>query len=308
MSGAEVKETEAGLDGELQLELGNEFRATGTVGYVRKPETASSPAEIPDVATRPLRQTFDGSLGLAKDMGKARFSVTGKVERDIYGNAILATGDTLSQEERNSTLATVALRGGYEISPALTPFIELEYGRRVMDIDVDSAGFARSADRLAVRGGTAFDLGEKLNGELSAGWLQETPDDARLAPISGATVNANLKWSPLRGTNVTLNGATEVETGTTANESGSILYTGRLGVDHRLLRNLTGNLNFGAEWRDYAGSGDHDLTLSAEAGLTWWLNRYAGVTTRVRHETTTSSLAGRDSRENSVFLGLKVQR
>ena len=48
--------------------------------------------------------------------------------------------------------------------------------------------------------------------------------------------------------------------------------------------------------------------LSAESSLTWWLNRYAGLTTRVRTEKLTSNLPGRDYTANSIFLGVKVQR
>jgi hypothetical protein len=72
--------------------------------------------------------------------------------------------------------------------------------------------------------------------------------------------------------------------------------------------NLTGNVILGAGWRDYWGSDGHDLILDAEAGLTWWMNRYAGVTTRARHQTVSSNLSGRDSETNSIFLGLKLQR
>ncbi|HTV71162.1 MAG TPA: outer membrane beta-barrel protein [Rhizobiaceae bacterium] len=308
ISGAEVKETQAGANGELQLDLGHDYRATGTFEYERRPETAESPVEIVGVATRPLRQTLNGSLGLSKEFGKARFGVTGRVERDWYGDATLTNGDILSQEDRNSTLATVALRGGYEISPALTPFVEFEYGRRMMDVEVDPSGFERSATRLAARAGVELDMGEKFGGEISGGWLRETLDDSRLEPISGATVEADLRWSPFRGTTVALNGSTTVEGTTTAGESGSILYDGRLSIDRQLRANLTGTLAFGARYRDYVGIDAHDLTLIAEGSLTWWLNRYAGVTARARHETLKSSLPDRDSKTSSIFLGLKVQR
>ena len=46
------------------------------------------------------------------------------VVRDVYGDAELESGTILSQRDRNATLATVALRAGYEISPALRPFVE----------------------------------------------------------------------------------------------------------------------------------------------------------------------------------------
>ena len=54
--------------------------------------------------------------------------------------------------------------------------------------------------RLGARAGVKVDMGEKLAGEFSAGWLREAIDDNRLEANSGASVNADLKWSPERGT------------------------------------------------------------------------------------------------------------
>ena len=43
--------------------------------------------------------------------------------------------------------------------------------------------------------------------------------------------------------------------------------------------------------------------------LTWWLNRYAGVTTRARHEQVDQQPAPTAiPTTNSIFLGLKLQR
>jgi hypothetical protein len=64
----------------------------------------------------------------------------------------------------------------------------------------------------------------------------------------------------------------------------------------------------GIGYRDYSGSSAHDLLLTAEVGATWWLNRYAGITGRLRHESQKSDLEGRDYDANSVFLGLRLQR
>jgi hypothetical protein len=190
----------------------------------------------------------------------------------------------------------------------LTPFVELETGRRLYGQRIDDSGYERSATRLGARAGVELDMGEKLAGEFSAGWLREAIDDDRLAPISGATVNADLKWSPERGTTVGLSGTTIVEGTTTPGESGDLLYSGRLSLERQIRDNLTGSAALGADWRDYVGSNGHDLTLSAEASLTWWLNRYAGLTTRARTEKLTSNLPGREETTNSIFVGLKLQR
>ncbi|CCV16083.1 outer membrane beta-barrel protein [Mesorhizobium sp. STM 4661] len=308
VSGQKINEGRGRIDGTLNVDLDNDLRAIAKLGYEIAPESASSPDAIAGVNSQPIRQTIDGSLAVEKDAGKMRFALTGAVSHDIYGDAKLSNGTVLSQKDRDSTLYTATLRTGYEISPAITPFAEVEVGRRLYDLRVDSSGFERSSTRLGARAGVELDMGEKLAGEFSAGWLREAIDDARLPAISGATVNADLKWSPERGTTIGLTGQTTVEGTTTADQSGDILYSGRLTGERQIRANLTGNAALGADWRDYVGSDGHDLTLSAEAGLTWWLNRYAGLTTRVRTEKQTSNLEGRDYTANSIFLGVKVQR
>src|SRR5690606_31606415 len=127
-----------------------------------------------------------------------------------------------------------------------------------------------SATRLGASAGVELDMGEKLAGEFSAGWLREAIDDDRLEPVSGATVNADLRWSPERGTTIGLSGTTIVEGTTNSGESGSLLYSGRLSLERQIRSNLTGAAILGADWRRYVGSDAHDRTLSAEASLTWW--------------------------------------
>ncbi|HEY4193696.1 MAG TPA: outer membrane beta-barrel protein [Mesorhizobium sp.] len=308
LSGDDIEDVRGRAEGTLNIDIGHDLRAIAKFGYEAAPESASSPVVIEDTISQPLRQTIDGSLGIRKDVGKARFGLTGAVKHDIYGDAELSSGGTLSQKDRDSTLYTATLRGGYEISPALTPFVEIETGRRLYDESIDTSGYDRSANRLGARAGLELDMGEKLAGEFSAGWLREAIDDDRLAPISGATVNADLKWSPERGTTVGLSGATIVEGTTNPGESGSLLYSSRLSVERQIRDNLTGNAALGVDWRDYVGSNGHDLTLSAEASLTYWLNRYVGLTTRARTEKLTSNLPGREETTNSIFVGLKLQR
>lgn len=308
ISGAELDEKSAGFDGSLGLDLGYDYRAVASLGYLVAPESASSPVTIVGTVDRPIRQTLLGSLGLEKDLGRLRFAVTGRAERDWYGDAELSTGGTISQQDRDSTLGTLVLRGGYELSPAFTPFAEFEVGRRNYELETDSNGFRRSTNRLGARAGVALDISEKVTGEISAGWIEERFDDPRLAPVSGPTVDADLAWSPMRGTIVGLSAATTVEGATAVDESGSLLYATRLDVEREMRANLTGNIAFGAAYRDYTGIGGHDLTLSAEAGVTYWLNRYVGLTTRARHERQTSTIPGRGYEANSIFLGMRLQR
>lgn len=308
LSGYDISELRAGGLATLNLDLTEELRARATLGYERAPETAASPVVIEGTIEDPIRQTFTASLGLDKDVGKARFGITGRLEHDAYGDADLSTGEVLSQEDRNSTLATITLRGGYEISPTLTPFVEVEGGHRFYQEEVDASGYRRSSDRVGARGGVAIDVSEKLTGELSAGWIREEFEDDRLEPIEGPTLAALVSWSPERGTQIDLTAQTIVEGTTTAGESGSILHSGRLSVEREIRSNLTANAAIGAGYRDYSGSDENDVLFNAELGATWWLNRYAGLTGRLRYESLSSSVEGRGYDAKSAFLGLTVQR
>ena len=99
-----------------------------------------------------------------------------------------------------------------------------------------------------------------------------------------------------------------MEGSTDVNESGSILYASEATIERQLRANLTANLAFGADLRNYTGNDGRDVILRAEAGATYWFNRYVGLSGRFQHENLASNLPGRDYTTNSVFMGLKLQR
>lgn len=308
ISGADFTDPEAGIDADLIFDLVNDWRVLASGGYQVAREAATAPVDFTGTTNRPLVHELAGSLGVEKTAGRFLVRLTGEADRLSYDDAELSTGGTATQSDRNQTLATIALRAGYEVAPAIIPFVEIEAGRRLYDETSDRNGFQRSSRRLGLRAGAAIDLQEKLTGELSAGWVREDSDDSRLGTISGATVDGNLTWSPSRRTAVSLLASTTVEGTTTAGANGSVLYNGSVAIAHQIRSNLTGNATLGAAWRDFSGSNAHDLTLSAELGFTYWLNRSLGIVGRARHETVTSSDVNSEYKTNSAYLGLRWQR
>jgi len=130
LSGEDVNKAEGDIRGNLELDIARGLTGRASLGYSFGPESASSPVSIPGVEEQPIRHTIDGSLGIEKGIGPLRLRATGEISRNQYGDAELIGGGTLSQSDRNSTLALVRLRGGYEISPALMPFVEVEARQR----------------------------------------------------------------------------------------------------------------------------------------------------------------------------------
>ncbi|MBX3598087.1 MAG: outer membrane beta-barrel protein [Rhizobiaceae bacterium] len=308
LSGEELNQKEAGISVAATRELANDYQLRATAAYAVSPESFASPVEIAGAMNQPLQQSLTGSLYLTREAGKLRLGIGADVDREWYGNAELANGSEISQSDRDNTLTTARLRLGYELSPALVPFAELRAGRRIYDNDFDAAGYRRSGDLIAANAGLAFDRGEKFWGELALGYVQQEFDDDRLVPIDGMNVIANINWSPVRGTNVNFFGSTEVEGTTTPGLSGSLLHSGTLTIERQMRANLTGSIAGGIAYRDFQPGSEHEVIYSAEASVTWWINRYLGVTGRLRHENVNSTLPDRDASTNSAFLGLKAQR
>lgn len=308
ISGEDLKEPEFGLAGDLRLDVSTDLTINARASWNRSEESATAPVLALGPLSRLNLDTLQASLGATYDPGLFGVTATGQVTRVAYGDVTDSLGVSIPQDDRNNTLATLTLRGTYDISQILQPFVELEAGRRFYDNETDSFGYARAANRYGVRAGLAVNTGEKLNGELTAGWLMEDVDDDALRDISGLDIRGTVNWSPQRGTNLAFTVGTNVEASTVAASSGSILYSTNAALTHKLRENLDLTASAGAAWRIYKYGAYQDTILSGEAGLTWWMNRYAGVNGRVRHERTLNLDPTRASEATSVYLGVTLRR
>lgn len=317
LSGDDTLEPEGTINATGRLDIGASTTLTGTLGYsyaLDDPQSAAflaatDPGLIPVVTgvNDPPTQIFSGSLALRQEVGRLYGEGEVSVEHSVYGDAELSDATVIPQSDLDNTTIDGRLRAGIEASAVFSPFIEANYGVRRMRETPDSGGLDRNAVRYGLRLGTGIDLGEKLNGEISAGYLREDIADSALEDIAGVSVDATINWSPRRETDVTLGLSTSTETSAGTSESGALLYAANLGVTHRVRANLTAEAGFGADYRDAEGSADK-VTLNAEAALTFWFNRFAGLRTRVGHEETLSSDPAQRGRTTSAYVGLRLQR
>lgn len=305
-------------NGSLRLDISNSTTLTlgGQINVTRDdPQSAAvfaatDPILFPGITSvnDPTTMSYGGSAALAHDFGGVTAAVTAAVQRLQYSTARLSDGSTVSQSDLNATNYDITLRGGYALSGVLSPFVEFNYGQRIMDDAVDSAGVNRNASRYGLRVGTEIDMGEKFSGEVAVGYGLEKLADASLDDVQGATFDAEFTWSPLRGTDVTWAASSAFQTSGDANVAGSILYATELGLQHRILSNLTLNANVGAQYETFTGAQADETKLSGELGLVYNLNRFAALTGRVRHEETFSSDATARGNSTSGFVGLRLQR
>lgn len=308
ISGQDVSEPRVDVQGNLRFDLSDQTTVNAGAGYKLRRESASSPNGVTDALKRPLVNTINGSLGIERDTGLLFGRATGRIEHETYGDAELSSGGTVSQKDRDNTYASVTLRGGFAISPALKPFVEAELGKRMFDERVDSNGYERSGSQYAVRAGLMFDRGEKFNGEFSAGFMRANSDDARLADVSGPSLAASINWSPLRGTDVQLYARTMVDTSTSPGVAGALLHFASLEVTRRVRSDLSFNGKLDLNVRDNKDGTGTDYTIGAQIGATYWINRFVGIDARLRHEFQTSQISYREYHANSIYVGMKVQR
>ncbi|WP_434711446.1 outer membrane beta-barrel protein [Rhizobium sp. YTUHZ045] len=297
------------VNGDLRLDLPDDTVAQLTAGYNFYREDTDDPDAIADATQQSDVQEFTAGASVQRDFGILRGTTALALNRSIYSDATLANGTTVALSDRNQTTGTLRGRVGYELSPALIPFIEATIGRTIYDETRDSAGYERSSHSYGAKAGVEVDLGEKLKGEVGVGYERADFEDNRLASIDTATLDASLLWSPIRGTDVNLDLQTSIQPSTTAGESGYVSHALTTTVTHQLRDNLVGTMIGGVIWRDYPTDStiNDELVYTAATGLTWNINRYLDLTSTLGYELTTRK-DGDDSRQWRAGVGLKLKR
>jgi hypothetical protein len=304
----ETKPT-ANVDAKLRLDVDRLTIANLTAGYSFVRESSTDPNSIVGATTQSGIHTFTGGADITREFGKFRGTVGGTLTRSVYTAATLADGTLMSMSDRNQTTAEAKMRLGYEISPALIPFIEGSIGRAYSDQTLDRNGYNRNANIYAAKTGVEVDFGEKLRGEVSTGYKQVRYFDSRLAKIDAFTVDGKIDWSPIRGTDVNFTLTTGVEPSTTAGVSGSTYYTVSTALSQQMIDNLVARLGGATTFRHFAPAGvaSDQTEWAATAGLTWSLSRYVELAGTVGWNYTDVK-TGTDTQSWSAIAEVRVKR
>lgn len=299
----------ANVDAKLRLDVDRLTIANLTAGYAFARESSTDPNSIVGATTQSGVHTFKGGADITREFGDFRGTVAGTLTRNVYTPATLADGSQMSMSDRNQTTTEGRLRLGYEISPALIPFVEASIGRAISDQTLDRNGYNRNADIYAAKAGVQLDFTEKLRGEVSAGYKQVRYYDARLSRISAFTVDGKVDWSPIRGTDVNLTLTTGIDPSTTAGVSGSTYHTISTSISQQMIDNLVATLGGAATYRQFSPTGvaSDQTEWAATAGLTWSLSRYLELAGTVAWNFTDVK-TGTDTHSWSAIAELRVKR
>jgi hypothetical protein len=309
LSGDDSDKPSADIDARLRLDLADDTIATLSGSYRFSREDTDDPNAVSGAKVQSGVNEFGAGGSIERDFGLIRGSIAADITRYQYSDAELSDGSTLERSDRNRNRYALSSRLGYEISPALIPFIEGTIGRIDYDDAADSAGYRRSADLYGAKTGVAVDLGEKLRGEIAVGYEHQKFEDARLEELSALTVDGNIFWSPREGTSIDVTLDTSIDPSTTAGVNGATIHRVTAQLAQDLRTNLVARLTGGATFTRYDGDASTADTTAylAGAGLTWKVNRYLDATADLTFERTHYE-TGSDNDSLTALVGLTAKR
>lgn len=293
------------LDGRIdvtnqtRVELQNRFRYSTDI-----PGTPNFEA---DVAHPTPFTNLGGTAGLVHRFNRLEIGGKASIDRTHYQDSELTDGTTSSNEDRNFSTYGAELRGSYEWSPGIKPFVAVAADKRVYDLSTDSFGVSRDSRGLTPRIGSSFELSRQLTGEASVGYMRRTYEDPQLEDIGGFVADASLIWSATGLTKVTFTARSSVYESTDPDVSGVLARDAGVQIDHAFRDWLIGTVKFGFGLDDYVGTTQVDNRYTVAAGLTYKMNRNVQWKGEIRREQRTSNVAGNDYAANIFLLGLRLQ-
>ena len=271
-------------------------------------DNPGSPNLQAGLAKLPIYIVGGGTIGVGQRFNRFDVSVKGDFERTVYQNSTLTDGSIVSNDDRNYDQYAGVLRGGYELSPSLTPFAEVAVDTRVHDLNADSSGYQRNSNGVTAKAGAKFEFSRLLTGEAALGYTQRVYEDPRLANISGVVGNASLLWTADALNSVKLLAASSIGETTIAGVSGVLYRDIGVQVDHSFRRWLIGSFKLGFGVDDYVGLDRIDHRYSAGVGLTYKLNRSVQLKGEFRQDWLRSNVVGVDYTASVFMAGLRFQR
>ncbi|HZL60681.1 MAG TPA: outer membrane beta-barrel protein, partial [Pseudolabrys sp.] len=202
-------------------------------------DNPGSPNLQADLAKLPLFATFGGSAGIGQRFNRFDLAVKGDVERTVYQNSTLTDGSITSNADRQYNQFGGTLRGSYEMTPGVKPFVEVRADTRVHDIadtrvhdiNADISSYQRDSKGLAGTIGTTFELTRQLTGDVGVGYTRRNYEDPRLEQIKGLIVNGSLIWTASALTTAKLSAVSSVGESTVPGVSGQLSRDIGLQVD-----------------------------------------------------------------------------
>ncbi|HWF96367.1 MAG TPA: outer membrane beta-barrel protein [Xanthobacteraceae bacterium] len=271
-------------------------------------DNPGSPNIQAGLARLPISTDVGGSIGLGQRFNRFDVALKGGIDRTTYQNSVFTDGTSASNDGRNFDQYSAQLRTGYELTPGVIPFVELDADRRHHDLAVDSSGFDRNSQGRAAKVGSTFELSRILIGQLAFGYLERDYTDPTLQTVKGPTFDGSLTWVASALTTFKLTAVTSANESTLAGVSGVFTHEVGIEVDHAFRTWLDATLKFTGDRDTYVGQSRQDGRFAGSFALTYKLTREMQLKGELRREWLTSNMAGNNYQAYVALLGVRLQR
>jgi hypothetical protein len=273
-------------------------------------DNPGSPNVMAGLSKLPIYTRVGGSLGYTQNFNRLDVTLKGGADRVFYQESELTDGTTSSNDDREYHQFTASLRGSYDLTPGVRPFIEAAIDTRRHELPVDRNGIRRDSDAWTARAGSTFEFSRIMTGEASAGWIDRKYKDPSLPEVTGLVADASLIWLPSALTTVTLTARSGTDESIVAAVSGVLRRDFAVQVDHSFRRWLIGTFRTGMGFDTYESNTTprEDERFFVSAALVYKLSREMQVRGELRRDWLKSNITSVDYEANAALIGVKWQQ
>ena len=289
-------------------------------------DNPGSPNLQAGLSTLPVFATYGGNAGVTQRFNRVEVRLKGDVERTSYQDSQLTDGTTASNKDRDYNQYAGTLRGGYELTPGITPYVEIGADTRVHDLDTDFSGYQRNSNGIVGNVGGTFELTRLLTGEASIGYTTRSYEDPRFERLKGLIGSGSLVWTVDALNTVKFTASSTLGESNIAGVPGVFYRDLGLQYDHAFRRWLIGTLKLGIGQDVYQGSSAPGIPDSVQSnpgsnvadrtdnrysvglGFTYKIDRTMQLKGEFQQNWLRSNVSGVDFTASTFLLGLRLQR
>lgn len=295
-----------GANGRLDVERGSYL--AGSLQYQELVEPRTSP-QSPSAALAPVEYTLlSGNLTGVKEFNRLR--VTGRLDTKTFdyadaANRIGGVIGVIDQDVRDRDEFYYGGKAEYAVSPDTAVFAS--FTGNTKEYDVAAAG--RDSDGYVATVGANFDLSQSVRGELEAGYMSQSYDNAVYDDIDGFSAKGRVEWFPTELTTLNVAGSRTIEESVAFGSQGYVSNNASIGIDHELLRNvlLAANASYGKD--SYESIDRDDKRTGFNASAAYLLNRNVGLflTYGYLKQESSGAASGASFKDNKIAASVALQ-